>query len=116
VEDDLDIRDALSEALSMEGYSVKTSGNGKAALDYLNSAPEHPALILLDLMMPVMDGQQFILEKEKLAAFKAIPVMLMSADSNFHQNPVLIKSTVALVKKPIDLDQLVNLVKQYAKA
>jgi CheY-like chemotaxis protein len=59
VEDDADIRDALKDLLSSEGYSVATAVNGADALDALGTLPE-PCVIVLDLMMPVMDGVEFL--------------------------------------------------------
>src|SRR5579862_4602951 len=58
VDDDPDIRDSLKEVLEDEGYEVNGVANGREALDYLRKSPR-PCVILLDLMMPVMDGWQF---------------------------------------------------------
>ena len=58
VDDDPDIRDSLREVLEDEGYDVASVGNGREALDYLKQASPRPWVILLDLMMPVMDGWQ----------------------------------------------------------
>src|SRR5437762_2793351 len=84
VEDDLDIRDALTQILEFEGYHVVSAENGQQALTQLQHG-EHPGLILLDLMMPVMDGWQFRLEQQKDAKLSDIPVVIISADGRVYQ-------------------------------
>ena len=66
VDDDPDIRDSLREVLEDEGYDVSCVGNGREALDHLKAASPRPCVILLDLMMPVMDGWQFRKEQKQL--------------------------------------------------
>ena len=65
VDDDPDIRDSLREVLEDEGYEVACVGNGREALDHLKTANPRPCVILLDLMMPVMDGWQFRKEQKQ---------------------------------------------------
>ena len=65
VDDDPDIRDSLKEVLEDEGYEVNGVANGREALDYLRKSPR-PCVILLDLMMPVMDGWQFRKEQKQI--------------------------------------------------
>ena len=79
VEDDPDIRATLCEALEDNGYATAGAGNGVEALAYLRSGAEKPCLILLDLMMPVMDGQTFRAEQRADAALADIPVVVISA-------------------------------------
>ena len=59
VEDDESIREMMRHVLEIEGYSVSIANNGKEALDSLNQDSDLPSIILLDLMMPVLDGWQF---------------------------------------------------------
>jgi two-component system, chemotaxis family, chemotaxis protein CheY len=113
IEDDSDILDALTELLSMEGFSVQSANNGKEGLDYLQSGADLPKLILVDLMMPIMDGQQFLREKAADKRLQGLPTIVMSADSSFHKNPNILNAAVALVKKPIDIDQFVSTIKKY---
>ncbi len=105
VEDDVDIRDALQEILASEGYRVITAANGKLGLAALAAGPP-PRLILLDLMMPVMDGLEFLALKKSDAAIAEIPVIVLSAVSD--------KSKVTGVKdflrKPIELNTLLDAV------
>src|SRR5690242_5374004 len=69
VEDDADVREALVDVLEAEGFSVAMAEDGAQALDYLGGAAPRPALILLDLMMPNMNGLQFREEQLKEPAY-----------------------------------------------
>ncbi len=108
VEDEESIRETLKLALEFEGYVVFTAVNGKEGLNVLPKLPR-PCLILLDLMMPVMDGWEFVsaLQKDKVLA--TIPVVVVTAFSNkaktIHAKEIL--------KKPIDLETLFKVAKQY---
>jgi CheY-like chemotaxis protein len=79
VDDDDSIREAMSELLVDAGHDVASVANGKAALEYLRQAPQPPCVILLDLMMPVMDGETFRREQLADPALKSIPVVLLTA-------------------------------------
>jgi CheY-like chemotaxis protein len=81
VDDNDGVREALTELLELEGYTVFGAANGKEALDQLQRLPP-PCVILLDLRMPVMDGREFRREQQKVAALAAIPVFLLSADAD----------------------------------
>src|SRR5687768_14141295 len=81
VDDDADIREALEELLVDAGHSIITAGNGRQALDVLAREPL-PALILLDMMMPVMDGYEFLLEQRKDERLASIPVAVLTASRN----------------------------------
>jgi len=65
VEDDPATRAGLVSLLEAEGFAVRSAGNGQEALDVLEGAAVPPRLILLDLMMPVMDGWQFLAERRR---------------------------------------------------
>lgn len=109
VEDDDDIRDAVAELLRDEGYDVHGVDNGEKALAYLHQAAREPCLILLDLMMPVLDGWQVIDRLRRQDRLLALPVVVMSAAS-----PKTAPADVAaFVRKPIDLDLLLGLVRRY---
>src|SRR4051794_36894212 len=81
VEDDEAIRETMQLALEMRGYGVITAGNGKEGLDAL-TAKQRPCLILLDLMMPVMDGWGFLGEIEQDPSLGRIPVVVVPAFPN----------------------------------
>jgi signal transduction histidine kinase len=106
VEDDAAIRRAVSEALRDEHFETSTCENGREALDYLRREP-HPDVIVLDLMMPVMDGWEFRVEQRQDPRIAAIPVVALSADRT--PKAVAIDAD-AYLKKPVDLTTLVNTV------
>jgi CheY-like chemotaxis protein len=78
VEDDEDLSEVLADLLTECGYKVATACHGLAALSYLTANPL-PSLILLDWMMPVMDGEEFIRQKSQQPALASVPVFLLSA-------------------------------------
>jgi CheY-like chemotaxis protein len=79
VEDDADVREVLTSFLTADGYAAEGVANGQEALDHLRAATELPRLILLDLMMPVMDGWQFLRERAAEPAWVDIPVLVVTA-------------------------------------
>jgi CheY-like chemotaxis protein len=109
VDDDPDIRDSLREVLEDEGYAVACVGNGREALDYLKATSPHPCVILLDLMMPVMDGWQFRREQKQDPAIADIPLVVITATG---KRPVLIDAA-ELVMKPLDLNRLFEAIERY---
>jgi CheY-like chemotaxis protein len=80
VDDDPGIRRMVSLVLAGEGYDVRTAEDGRQALDLL--ASWHPAVILLDLMMPVMDGWTFLVAQQADPVLAPIPVIVMSASGD----------------------------------
>jgi len=109
VEDDAAAREALSDILRDEGYAVQTAENGRQALAYLESAAR-PCLILLDLVMPVMDGWEF--RERQLAAteLSAIPVVVLTATAGKGVAGVDAKD---ILRKPIDFDALLRRVEAH---
>ncbi len=103
VEDDADIREALDGLLSMEGFRVAGCSNGREALDWLRTSPK-PDIILLDLMMPVMDGWQFRVAQKDDPEIATIPVLALSADSTAKAAAI---DAEAYLKKPVDYDTLI---------
>jgi CheY-like chemotaxis protein len=113
VEDDLDIRDTLAQILEFEGYRVHGAENGKEALEKLHNGSK-PGLILLDLMMPVMDGWQFRVEQKKDSNLSNIPVVIISADGRAGQKANEI-GAVGYLLKPVELETLLNTVDRHCK-
>jgi two-component system, chemotaxis family, chemotaxis protein CheY len=112
VVDDTDaIREIVVELLSDEGYRTAGAPHGKAALAYLASGPWLPRLILLDLMMPVMNGWQFAQALRAHSVYVSIPIILMSAGANVHEARRAL-NVVGAVPKPLDFDHLCALVRQ----
>lgn len=106
IEDDLHIRESLTEVLEIEGFNVFSAVNGQEALDILRQG-ERADLILLDLMMPVKDGFQFKQEQEQDPDLSKIPVIIMSANGNLSAKKELI-GVKDYLKKPIDLEALLE--------
>lgn len=104
VEDDIDVREALADALGDKGYLVECASDGEHALQVLR-AGVRPGLILLDLMMPRMNGTEFRMAQRKDAALADLPVVLLSADARMEEMARTLKVQGA-VRKPIDLDHL----------
>jgi CheY-like chemotaxis protein len=101
IEDDPDIRESLAEVLNESGYAPVLAANGKEALEKLSQGPR-PAAILLDLMMPVMDGWQFRAAQRAAAELREIPVVVVSADGNVREKAAAIQAT-AYLRKPINI-------------
>jgi two-component system, chemotaxis family, chemotaxis protein CheY len=99
VDDDYDIRELIAEALVLDGYRVRTARNGKVALEQAWVDP--PDLIVLDLMMPVMNGWQFLEALRGVPRLATIPVIVVSA-SIVSQ----VEGAALLLQKPFDLDTL----------
>ncbi len=112
VEDDDDIRLSVSEILRDEGFNVVGAVDGDDALRYLRAAGEVPRLILLDLMMPVMDGWAFRAAQLADARLAAIPVVILSAASDVRSNAALLHVEDFLVK-PLDVPLLLNAVERH---
>jgi two-component system chemotaxis response regulator CheY len=105
VDDDRDIRDVLTDALEAEGYRVVTTCDGQEALDWLRAGTARPCVILLDLMMPRMDGLQFRTEVLNEPRFAAIPVVVLSADPSVVATAKSLNFAGSL-RKPVPLEAL----------
>lgn len=103
VEDDEDIRESLVDAFQDQGYAVVSAVDGLDALDQLRNV--RPRLILLDLMMPRMNGMQFCEEKQKVDEWAAIPVVVLSADARAKERAAACGAATYLMK-PVKLGSL----------
>jgi two-component system, chemotaxis family, chemotaxis protein CheY len=112
VEDEVGIREMLTVLLKLKGYATLSAGTGAAALDLLRECSTPPELILLDMMMPIMDGAAFRQAQLQQPEFAPIPVVLMSASANLPQQARALQAAATL-PKPIDFDTLLALVEQY---
>lgn len=111
IEDDISIRESLSDLLEMTGYSVLQCANGKEGLEALEKARQKPCLILLDLMMPVMNGWEFLDELDKQwSEYASIPLVVLSAAAEDslegHRDKIL-----KFIKKPVSMKDLMGIVK-----
>jgi CheY-like chemotaxis protein len=112
VDDDMGICTLLTLFLSRNGYTAVSVPHGLAALDHLRQHEPLPKLILLDVMMPVMDGAAFRRTQQEDARLASIPVIVISGTENIHaQVPTL--TADAYVPKPIDFGALLKLVEHY---
>jgi CheY-like chemotaxis protein len=112
VEDDHDVREALTQLLRDAGYDVAWAVDGEEALRALRRGLQ-PAAILLDLMMPVMDGFEFRANQRSDPALAAIPVILMTADRAVAPE-VRALDVAALLAKPARVDDLLDVVARVA--
>jgi CheY-like chemotaxis protein len=111
VEDDMDLREALSEVLRDEGYSVAMAADGREALDRLRRQSP-PSLILLDLTMPVMNGWQFRAEQRQDPALSGIPVVVLSA-GDYRAEQMGQLGVTDYLRKPIELSRLLRMIERY---
>jgi CheY-like chemotaxis protein len=109
VEDDEDLREMMAQLLTLEGFQAATVANGKEALDYLHER-DKPEVILLDLMMPVMDGWEFRRKQQADPSLAGVPVIVLSALDPARAARV---DAEAFLKKPLDFDRLLDLVRCY---
>ena len=112
VEDDPDTREMLGVALEYAGYKVVTATNGREAIDRLRAAAELPALILLDLSMPVLDGFGFRREQLGDPKLASIPVVILSAERDVIHAARSLDANGYLLK-PFAFEVLVDTVKRH---
>jgi len=111
IDDDHDIRLSLQDALEVEGYRVITASDGREALEYLRQGLR-PALILLDLMMPVVSGWDFLAQQRADPALASIPVVIVSGQG-LSVHDVAELGVAGYLPKPMDLDALLNTVSRF---
>jgi CheY-like chemotaxis protein len=113
VEDDADILRAIVQVLQDEGQTVRAAENGRDALTLLREpGATLPCVILLDLMMPVMDGWAFRAEQLRDPTLAGIPVIVLTADGHAVEGAALMKGANAL-RKPVELETLLAAVAPY---
>lgn len=105
VDDDADTREAVSEVLRDDGYLVSQAANGDEALEALRGARTLPDAILLDLMMPVMNGVAFRAEQLADPGLADIPVAVFSAHARAEEAAKALQAD-AYLEKPLALDEL----------
>lgn len=113
VDDEVDIRDALGELLRDEGFSVVTAPNGHEAMLWLAERRPPSCVVVLDLMMPVMNGTEFLQKKQDDPAIARHPVIIITASARalqFDQTP----DVKACISKPIEMDRLLAALDAYA--
>jgi CheY-like chemotaxis protein len=107
IDDDEHVVEALGELLVTKGYRVAIARDGHQALDYLRTN-RVPSLILLDLMMPRMDGWEFLAQRARLEHLSSIPIVITSAaETNERMN------VAAIVRKPWNIEDLLKVIKEH---
>ena len=112
VEDENEIREILCELFRSEGFEVLEASNGEEGLQRLRNSLVRPVMISLDIMMPVLDGQSFILQLQRSPEFKGfsdIPIVVVSAGRGELQGEI-----AASVPKPPDFERLIALARKFS--
>jgi CheY-like chemotaxis protein len=112
VDDDLDIREILADTLKDRGFDVITAANGLEALKLIRSMTTHPSVILLDLMMPIMDGYGFLEERRKDPVLASIPLAILTAGHGVDRNRL--GNGAPIVLKPFNVPQLLGVLQDLA--
>lgn len=112
VEDDEDIRADLTAILRVKGFLVEESANGRDALALLRGGAR-PCVIVLDLMMPVMNGWELRDAMRGDAALREIPVVVVSGAGRIADHEIAVLQPAAVLVKPFELSQLLALVGRY---
>jgi len=105
VDDDCDIRESIRMLLEDSAYRVAEAANGQEALDYLRAADALPNLILLDLVMPVMNGREFRERQRAVSAWSAVPVFVLTAATDIQERTAGMAPDL-VIPKPFDIDFL----------
>jgi CheY-like chemotaxis protein len=114
VEDDRDVRDTIVEVLQDHGYRTLSGHNGAHGLEILHAATERPCVILLDIMMPVMDGRQFRASQREDSELAGIPVILLTAHGDVRRATDEL-GVDATLTKPVRLDTLLATVERFCQ-
>ena len=105
VDDDADVREALVDLLRFEGLSVDAVQNGREALTWLRDHGDTSTLVLLDLMMPVMDGRAFLAAKAEDPVLADVPVILLTAGGDYRELRGS-RGVATALPKPVQVAQL----------
>jgi CheY-like chemotaxis protein len=103
VDDEIDIRESLRDALKDEGYDVHLASNGQEALDLLPQLPR-PCAVILDILMPVMSGAEAFRTIRATPSLADVPILISTSD------PSRAPASALVMKKPISLDRLLTMV------
>jgi len=108
VDDDEDLRDSIADLLRQRGYFVETAEDGHAALATI-AAHRMPCVVLLDLVMPGMDGWKFLAVAQADPRMSSIPIVIASAHAATHAPA----GAAGVLRKPFDLDELFAVVERH---
>ena len=108
IDDDEDVRDSITDLLEARGHNVQAAANGRDALEILNASTA-PCMILLDLMMPVMDGWEFAAHLAQDPRLCSIPTCIVTAGGQTQPTPA---GVTCIVEKPFRPDDLLAVVER----
>jgi CheY-like chemotaxis protein len=111
VDDDEDIRDSIQSLLQLRGFTVDTAADGLSALERMRAGPP-PALVILDFMMPGMNGEEFRVAQLREPALAAVPVVLLTGAG---ERAGASRVGVERIAKPIDLQLLFDTVERFCR-
>ena len=114
VDDDLDLREAAAEALEDAGYRVVRADDGRRALDEMTRGGLRPDLILLDMMMPNLDGWGFRVAQKQVPDIARIPVVALTAYALTEDERDQLDAA-AILRKPVALEELMQAVESVAR-
>lgn len=114
VDDDPNIRRMIMAALKRDGYRFVEAGNGRDALEVMRQ--EHPAAVVLDLMMPIVSGWDVLRERASDPDLVTIPVIVVSASRSPEVAAAMDKGICAFLPKPFDISVLTSLVRSCVPA
>jgi len=109
VDDELDLREILRDAFQDEGFAVEVARDGAEAMQRLARLPK-PVAVILDIVMPVMDGNEVLSAMQRDPELAGVPVIVTTSD------PSRAPRNVPVVRKPLDLDALIDRVKALQSA
>lgn len=113
VEDDDDIRETLIEVLEDNGFEPSSAANGAEALELLRDRIDKPHVILLDMMMPVLDGWGFRNAQLADPSLRGIPVIVLTAHASIEETAAALGAT-GFLRKPVRLDPLIEAIRRHA--
>lgn len=115
IDDNRDLRESLMEFLALHGHTVQMAENGMDALELLRSWKIPPELILLDLMMPILDGWTFLAERRRDPRLAIVPVVIMSGSRGITSRAKA-AGAAAVMHKPFPPEDLLPIIAQYLAA
>jgi CheY-like chemotaxis protein len=111
IDDDRELCEGLAEYLSLQGYAVQCATNGWEALRLLADSRTRPALILLDLVMPILDGWGFLAERGKDPLLRDVPVLILTGSHDVTQRAKE-GGAIAVMRKPVEPQSLLRAIEQ----
>jgi CheY-like chemotaxis protein len=113
IEDDPGVRQGLSDIIESEGYPVVSCPDAQVAMDRLTSSPDLPRMIVLDFMMPRMDGWMFLHERKKNPRLKDIPVVGMSASQRLIEQNHPPADVDEFLQKPFKVETILRSIEKH---